>query len=171
MYLNESEKKLDGEKLYEQLMRGEGEFCKNIAWLADKALANASASSVQQMWDVYLNLMNAIGSELFDGDLYWNSHSKLIVPVLNKLLNEGYEKRIMQLILGAYNLLAQVHAPDHTSEMYDLMELARRYYATTQRYINGGVLTSANQAIKWDYIECSDQILRAAIGIVNQASV
>ena len=57
------------------------------------------------------------------------------------------------------------------SEMYDLMELARRYYATTQRYINGGVLKSANQAIKWDYIECSDQILRAAIGIVNQASV
>ena len=170
MYIDEKSRKEDEKRLYNQLMYGPGEFCKKLNWLSDKALASTAPDRFQQMFRMYLSVMTRFGGELFGGDVYWNTDSELIEPTLNKILVEGYDKKIEQLMLGAHNLLGQVKTPNYYSHMSKLHNIAMQYYSTTRRYLDGGVLSTDDRMIKWDYIDAANNLFGAAYDIVQAES-
>ena len=114
--------------------------------------------------------MNKIGTELFGSDVYWNTDSDQIEPVLDMLLNRGYSDKIMQLILGANNLLIQVKSNEYSDKASKLREIAHRYYAIIRRYEDGGVLTIEDRMVKWDFIDHSNNLFGAAYDIVQDSS-
>lgn len=170
MYTDATSRRQDEERLYEQLMFGAGEFCANLEWLSKKALASDAADRFQQMWKVYLALMTKVGAEMFGSDVYWNTDSDQIEPVLDMLLNQGYSNKIIQLILGANNLLNQVKSDGYSYKTSKLREIVNQYYATVRRYKDGGVLTIEDRMVKWDFIDHSNRFFGAAYDIVEDSS-
>jgi hypothetical protein len=170
MYTDATSRRQDEERLYEQLMFGAGEFCTNLEWLSKKALASDAADRFQQMWKVYLALMTKVGAEMFGSDVYWNTDSDQIEPVLDMLLNQGYSNKIIQLILGANNLLNQVKSDGYSYKTSKLREIVNQYYATVQRYEDGGMLTIEDRMVKWDFIDHSNRFFGAAYDIVEDSS-
>ena len=170
MYIDEKSRKEDENRLYDQLMYGPGEFCNNLNWLSDKALASTAPDRFQQMFSVYFSAMTRFGRELFEGDIYWNTDSELVEPILNKILVDGYDKKIEQLILGAHNLFGQVKTPNYYSHISKLHNIAMQYYSITRRYLDGGVLTTDDKMLKWDYIDAANNCYGGAYDIVQAAS-
>ena len=170
MYIDEKSMKEDEKRLYDQLMYGPSEFCNNLNWLSDKALASTTPDRFQQIFRVYLSVMTSFGRELFSGDVYWNTTSELIEPTLNKILVEGYDKKIEQLILGAHNLFGQVKTPNYYSRISKLHNIAMQYYSITRRYLDGGVLNTDDRMAKWDYIDAANNLFGAAYDIVQAES-
>ena len=162
--------KKDEERLYEQLMFEVGEFCKKLDWFSEKALESDAPDRFQQMWEVYFSVMSKVRSEVFKEDVCWNTHSDLIDPVLDMLLNSNYAKIIIQLILGANNLLYAVKSDGYEYKSPKLQSIADQYYEIIQRYKNGGVLTTQNQMLKWDFIDHSNRLFGAAVSIVYDSS-
>lgn len=167
MYASVEERTQDETRLYEQLMSSEN-FCGNLTWLSDKAKAGESFDSIVQMWRVYYSAMMKIGRLLFDSDVSWDCHSAQIEPVLNLLLNEGYSDIILQLILGASNLFVETGA--NGDVILRLKEIARNYYAVVRKYQDGGVMTTEDRLVKWDFIDASNQYFGAAFDIVEAAA-
>ena len=170
MYVDEKSRKEDENRLYDQLMYGPSEFCNNLNWLSDKALASTAPDRFQQMFSVYFSLMTRFGQELFEGDIYWNTDSELVEPTLNKILVEGYDQKIEQLILGVHNLFGQVKTPNYHSHISKLHNIAMQYYSTTRRYLDGGVLSTDDKMVKWDYIDIANNLFGAAYDIVQAES-
>ena len=156
-------------KLREQLFDTEHEFCANIDWLGVEALACDAKNDYRQMWSIYHDFMNNVGAELFGSDVCVNSHSKHIEPVLDMLLNKGYSSKIIQVILGANNLFIKVKSEGYGYKAPRLREIASEYYAVIRRYEDGGVLTTEDRRIKWDFIECSERLFGAAYDIVEES--
>ena len=170
MYTDVTSRRQDEERLYEQLMFGAGEFCTNLEWLSEKALESDAADRFQQMWKVYLALMTKVGAEMFGSDVYWNTDSDQIEPVLDMLLNQGYSNKIIQLILGANNLLIQVKSDGYSYKTSKLREIVNQYYGIVRRYEDGGVLTIEDRMVKWDFIDHSNRLFGAAYDIVQDSS-
>ena len=170
MYMDVASRRQDEERLYEQLMFSEGEFCMNLDWLSKKAMESDQPDRFQQMWKVYLSLMTKVGAEMFGSDVYWNTDSDQIEPVLDMLLNQGYSNKIIQLILGANNLLNQVKSDGYSYKTSKLREIVNQYYATVRRYEDGGVLTIEDRMVKWDFIDHSNRFFGAAYDIVEDSS-
>ena len=170
MYTDVTSKRQDEERLYEQLMFGAGEFCTNLKWLSEKALESDAADRFQQMWKVYLALMTKVGAEMFGSDVYWNTDSDQIEPVLDMLLNQGYSNKIIQLIMGANNLLIQVKSDGYSYKTSKLREIVNQYYGIVRRYEDGGVLTIEDRMVKWDFIDHSNRLFGAAYDIVQDSS-
>lgn len=156
--------------LYEQLTRGEDRFCESLLSLAQKAMDSQAPDRFEQMWGVYLSLMNRIGQELFGEDLSWNPRSKLIAPTLNKLLVEGYDHIIHLLILGVYLLLDLTEPPGYRTKLTALKNLSLQYNKITEQYLTGGVLTTANRGVKWDYIDHSNRFFGAVYDMVCEGA-
>ena len=158
-------------RLYDELFTPHHEFCMGLTWLGEKALASDESDRFQQMWKVYLALMTKVGAEMFgSSDVYWNTDSDQIEPVLDMLLNQGYSNKIIQLIFGANNLLNQVKSDGYSYKMSKLREIVNQYYATVRRYEDGGVLTIEDRMVKWDFIDHSNRFFGAAYDIVEDSS-
>lgn len=170
MYIDEKSRKEDENRLYDQLMYGPGEFCNNLNWLSDKALLSDAPDGFRQMFMVYLSGMTRFGRELFSGDIYWNTDSEMVEPTLKKILVEGYDKKIEQLILGAHNLFGKVKTPNYYSHISKLHDIAMQYYSITRRYLDGGVLTTDDKMLKWEYIDAANNLFGAAYDIVQAES-
>ena len=160
----------DEERLYEQLMFCEGEFCTNLDWLSRKALESDQPDHFQQMWKVYLALMTKVGGEMFGSDVYWNTDSEQIEPVLDMLLNKGYSNKIIQMLLGANNLFVQVESDGYNYKTSKLREIVNQYYAIVRRYEDGGVLTIEDRMVKWNFIDHSNRLFGSAYDIVQDSS-
>ena len=157
-------------RLYNELFAPYPEFCKGVAWLGEEALASDAPDRFQQMWKIYLALMTKVGAEMFGSDVYWNTDSDQIEPVLDMLLNQGYSNKIIQLILGANNLLIQVKSEGYSYKTSKLREIVNQYYAIVRRYEDGGVLTIEDRMVKWDFIDHSNRLFGAAYDIVQDFS-
>ena len=114
--------------------------------------------------------MTKVGSELFGSDVYWNTNSKQVEPVLDMLLNQGYSNKIIQLILGANNLLNQVKTDDYEYKTSRLREIANLYYATIRKYEDADVLKIEDRMVKWNFIDYSNKFFGAAYDIVQDSS-
>ena len=157
-------------RLYNELFAPYPEFCKGVAWLGEEALASDASDRFQQMWKIYLALMTKVGAEMFGSDVYWNTDSDQIEPVLDMLLNQGYSDKIIQLILGANNLLIQVKSDGYSYKTSKLREIVNQYYGIVRRYEDGGVLTIEDRMVKWDFIDHSNRLFGAAYDIVQDSS-
>lgn len=157
-------------RLYDELFAPHHEFCMGLNWLGEEALASDASNRFEQMWKIYLALMTKVGAEMFGSDVYWNTDSDQIEPVLDMLLNQGYSNKIIQLILGANNLLNQVKSDGYSYKMSKLREIVNQYYATVRRYEDGGVLTIEDRMVKWDFIDHSNRFFGAAYDIVEDSS-
>ena len=107
---------------------------------------------------------------MFGSDVYWNTDSDQIEPVLDMLLNQGYSDKIIQLILGANNLLIQVKSDGYSYKTSKLREIVNQYYGIVRRYEDGGVLTIEDRMVKWDFIDHSNRLFGAAYDIVEDSS-
>ena len=125
-------------RLYNELFAPYPEFCKGVSWLGEETLASDAPDRFQQMWKIYLALMTKVGAEMFGSDVYWNTDSDQIEPVLDMLLNQGYSDKIIQLILGANNLLIQVKSDGYSYKTSKLREIVNQYYGIVRRYKDGG---------------------------------
>lgn len=168
MYANIEERTQDEVRLYEQLISSPDDFCTNLTWLSSKAMASDSPDSITQMWRVYYSAMMTIGSRLFDSDVSWDCYSAEIEPVLNLLMNEGYSDIILQLILGASNLFSETGA--NGDVIWRLKDIAQTYYAVVRRYQDGGVMTTEDRMVKWDFIDACNRYFGAAFDIVEAAA-
>lgn len=86
------------------------------------------------------------------------------------LLNQGYSDKIIQLILGANNLLIQVKSDGYSYKTSKLREIVNQYYGIVRRYEDGGVLTIEDRMVKWDFIDHSNRLFGAAYDIVQDSS-
>ena len=158
------------EQLYDALFVPYPEFCKSLAWLVDGIAGDEATNRFEQMWGIYLAVMARVGQKLFGRDLCWNPHSEQVGPALDLLLNEGYSEIIIQLILGANNLFVQTKSEGYEYKASKLREIANQYYAIIKRYKDGGVLTTEDRMIKWNFIDHSNRLFGAAFDIVEAAS-
>lgn len=157
-------------RLYDELFTPHHEFCVGLNWLSEEALASDTSNRFEQMWKIYLALMTKVGAEMFGSDVYWNTDSDQIEPVLDMLLNQGYSDKIIQLILGANNLLIQVKSDGYRNMTSNLCEIVNQYYAIVRRYEDGGVMTIDDRMVKWDFIDHSNRLFGAAYDIVEDLS-
>ena len=157
-------------RLYDELFAPYPEFCQGVSWLGEEALASDAPDRFQQMWKIYLALMTKVGAEMFGSDVYWNTDSDQIEPVLDMLLNQGYSNKIIQLILGANNLLIQVKSDGYSYKTSKLREIVNQYYGIVRRYEDGGVLTIEDRMVKWDFIDHSNRLFGAAYDLVQDSS-
>lgn len=164
MYIDEISKMEDENRLYEQLMTDVEKFCMDLNWLSEKALASDAPDRFKQMWDVYYEVMTRVGRELFGNNVYWKTKPELIEEPLTKILSDGYERKILELILGAKNLLVLTQ-PERSSHINRLHEISMQYYGVTRQYFHTDVL-NADMAVKWDYIETVNHFFDAAYDIV-----
>ncbi|MBQ8302241.1 MAG: hypothetical protein IJX97_01665 [Clostridia bacterium] len=157
-------------RLYDELFTPHHEFCMGLNWLSEETLASDASDRFEQMWKVYLALMAKMGAEMFDSDVYWNTDSDQIEPVLDMLLNQGYSNKIIQLILGANNLLNQVKSDGYRYKTSRLREIVNQYYAIVRRYEDGGVMTIEDRMVKWDFIDHTNRLFGAVYDIVEDLS-
>ena len=157
-------------RLYCELFTPHHEFCMGLTWLGEEALKSNESDRFKQMWKIYLALMTKVGSELFGSDVYWNTNSKQVEPVLDMLLNQGYSNKIIQLILGANNLLNQVKTDDYEYKTSRLREIANLYYVTIRKYEDADVLKIEDRIVKWNFIDYSNEFFGAAYDIVQDSS-
>jgi len=157
-------------KLYDMLFIPYPEFCKEVSWLGEEAISSDNPTRFENMWTIYLSVMTKIGQKLFGSDVYWNTSSDQIEPVLDMLLNQGYSDIIIQLILGANNLFYQVKSDGYEHKMSKLREIANQYYGIVRQYRDGGVLTIEDRMVKWDFIDHSNRLFGAAYDIVEASS-
>lgn len=157
-------------RLYDELFTPHHEFCMGLTWLGEETLASDASDRFQQMWNIYLALMTKVGAEMFGSDVYWNTDSDQIEPVLDMLLNQGYSNKIIQLILGANNLLIQVKSDGYSYKTSKLREIVNQYYGIVRRYEDGGVLTIEDRMVKWEFIDHSNRLFGATYDIVQDSS-
>lgn len=160
----------DAEKLYEQLLLNSPEFCKSISWLGEKALASESPTRFEEMWKTYYKVMTKVGQQLFGSDVYWNTSSDQIEPVLELLLVDGYSEKILQLMMGALNLFVQVKTDNYSYYTSKLRDITNQYYAIVRQYRDGGVLEIEDCMVKWDFIDHSNRLFGATYDIVEASS-
>ena len=157
-------------RLYDELFSAKYEFCRGVKWLGDEALESPASNRFEQMWAIYLDLMTKFGAELFASDVYWNTSSDQIDPVFDMLLNQGYSHKIIQLILGARNLLIQVQSDGYNYKAAKLLETVNQYYAVVRRYEACDALSFEDRMVKFDFIERSNDLFGAAYDIVQDSS-
>ena len=154
------------DRLYEELFYEETDFCSRLTWLEELVQSDNSPDRYANMWAIYLAFMSKIGHELFDSDVYWNTDSYQIEPVLDKLLVQGYSHKIFLIIWGARNLLVHLQLDDYLYYASRMRSIANRYSQLTEEYMEGGILFTPNRMAKWEFIDYSNHFFGLAYDIV-----